>query len=184
LEGTSVNASIIRLRSGTGDDTVMNDVREDLSSRNEHLHVELQSARELVRILTEQKTVHAQLMASIGGLSLLVGGIGIMNVMLMGVVERRREIGIRMAVGARPRDVWRMFLIEAITLAILGGILGVVAGVFASFIVAQISHWTFSLAYYSLPLGTVVAASIGVIFGVFPAVQASRLNPIDALRDE
>ena len=107
-----------------------------------------------------------------------------MNVMLMGVMERRREIGLRAAIGATPADLRLMFLAEAVTLALAGGLVGLVLGVAAAAIAAKASGWTFSLALYVLPLGPTVAALVGVAFGLYPAIKASRLSPIEALRAE
>ncbi len=140
------------------------------------------SARDLIRGLNAQKAIHSQLLTAVGAISLLVGGIGVMNVMLMGVMERRREIGLRAAIGATPRDIQLMFLIEAATLAFVGGVVGLAAGLIAAFVTARASGWTFSLALWVLPLGPGLAALVGVAFGLYPAIKASRLNPIEALR--
>ena len=142
------------------------------------------NARDVIRGLNAQKAIHTRLLTAVGAISLLVGGIGVMNVMLMGVMERRREIGLRAALGATPRDLQVMFLVEAATLAMVGGIAGLACGLIAAFITARVSHWTFSLAPWVLPLGPGVAALVGVAFGLYPAVKASRLNPIEALRAE
>jgi putative ABC transport system permease protein len=140
------------------------------------------SARDLIRGMYAQKALHSQLLTAVGAISLLVGGIGVMNVMLMGVMERRREIGLRAAMGATPGDVQLMFLVEAATLAFVGGVVGLACGLLAAFVAAKASGWSFSLALWVLPLGPGVAALVGVAFGVYPAVKASRLNPIEALR--
>jgi putative ABC transport system permease protein len=142
------------------------------------------SARDLIREMNAQKAIHSQLLTAVGAISLLVGGIGVMNVMLMGVMERRREIGLRAAIGATPADVRLMFLAEAVTLAGAGGLAGLLLGLAAAAITAGASGWTFSLALYVLPLGPAVAALVGVAFGLYPAIMASRLSPIDALRAE
>ncbi len=117
-------------------------------------------------------------------ISLLGGGVGVMNVMLMSVAERRREIGVRMALGARQRDIRNLFLIEAVTLTAAGALSGAVLGVAAAYLYARFSGWTFSLAYAALPLGMGSTLLVGLFFGLYPAVSAARLQPVEALRDE
>jgi len=124
------------------------------------------------------------LLASIAGVSLLVGGIGIMNIMLVSVTERTREIGIRMAVGARGRDVLLQFLVEAIVLSLAGGMAGILLGVAISYLVTQLQGWPVKVSLFSLSLGFGFSAAVGVFFGWFPARKAARLNPIEALRFE
>ncbi len=141
-------------------------------------------AREIIKGMNAQKAIHNQLLAAVGAISLLVGGIGVMNVMLMGVMERRREIGLRAAVGATPGDIGLMFLVEAAVLAFVGGLAGLIVGVLAALVSASISGWTFSIALWVLPLGPGVATLVGVTFGLYPAIKASRLSPIEALRAE
>jgi putative ABC transport system permease protein len=142
------------------------------------------SARDLIDGMNAQKAIHTRLLTAIGAISLLVGGIGVMNVMLMGVMERRREIGLRAAIGATPRDLQMMFLIEAAVLAFVGGVAGLLFGLAAAFVVAQVSGWVFSLPLYVLLLGPGMAALVGITFGFYPALKASRLDPIEALRAE
>ncbi|HXU98910.1 MAG TPA: ABC transporter permease [Caulobacteraceae bacterium] len=142
------------------------------------------TARELIAGMNAEKAIHSSLLTAIGAISLLVGGIGVMNVMLMGVMERRREIGLRAAIGATPGDLQVMFLIEAAALALTGGLIGLVAGLVAALVVALASGWTFSLPLWVLPLGPGMALLVGVAFGLYPAIKASRLDPIEALRAE
>lgn len=123
-------------------------------------------------------------LASIASVSLLVGGIGIMNIMLVSVTERTREIGIRMAVGARTKDVLFQFLIEALVLCSAGGILGIFLGIAASKIVSIFAGWPSVVSVQSIILSFCFALAIGVIFGLYPARKASMLNPIEALRYE
>ncbi len=129
------------------------------------------------------KTMTA-LLASVAAVSLLVGGIGIMNIMLLSVTERTREIGIRRAVGARAGDVLRQFLMEAITLSVAGGLAGIVIGVVASDSISQWAKWSVSISATSVILSFGIAASVGIFFGYYPARQAARVAPIDSLRYE
>jgi len=135
-----------------------------------------------VRIATSQ--TQAILLAAIAVVSLVVGGIGIMNIMLVSVTERTREIGLRLAVGARGRDILRQFLVEALTLASLGGVIGVAAGVGMSYLVSFFGHWPVVVSSVSVILGFVSAAAVGAVFGFYPAQRAAALDPIVALRYE
>ncbi|HLW68079.1 MAG TPA: ABC transporter permease [Gemmataceae bacterium] len=116
--------------------------------------------------------------------SLLVGGVGIMNIMLVSVTERTREIGLRMAVGARPRDILRQFLLEAMVLSVAGGLIGVVFGRGASLLIRYFLHWPVEISVPAILVSLTVCAGVGIAFGYYPAWKASRLNPIEALRYE
>jgi putative ABC transport system permease protein len=124
------------------------------------------------------------LLVSVAAISLVVGGIGIMNIMLVSVTERTREIGIRIAIGARPRDVMVQFLIEAFTLSVLGGIVGVLLGPIGALLMANTNNFPFVLDPLSILLAFGVAALVGIVFGFYPAQRAARLDPIVALRTE
>jgi macrolide transport system ATP-binding/permease protein len=145
----------------------------------------------VVRDLTEIAEVAEQssaameiLLAAIASISLVVGGIGIMNILLVSVTERTREIGIRMATGARRLHILLQFLIEAMLLALMGGSAGIVAGIIASRLISYFAHWPILLRVEIMVLAFVFSAAVGVFFGFYPARQAARLNPIDALRYE
>ena len=144
-----------------------------------------------MRVLAEQfaaqeesARVMTTLLAAIASVSLLVGGIGIMNIMLVSVTERTREIGLRMAVGARGRDTLAQFLVEAITLSIIGGIAGIGVGLLTSVTIASLAEWTVEIAPDAIALAFGFSAAVGIFFGFYPARKASRLNPIEALRWE
>jgi putative ABC transport system permease protein len=116
--------------------------------------------------------------------SLVVGGIGIMNIMLVSVTERTREIGLRMAVGARGRDILTQFLVEAVVLSLVGGFVGIVLGVAGSYAVGSLAGWRTELSSAAILLAATFAAAVGIFFGFYPARKASRLSPIEALRYE
>jgi len=124
------------------------------------------------------------LLAAIAAVSLLVGGIGIMNIMLVSVTERTREIGVRMAVGAKPRHILAQFLVEALVLSLAGGLIGVGAGVLAAERLAEAFRWPLLLRPDAMIAAVAFSAAVGVVFGLYPAVKASRLDPIEALRYE
>lgn len=146
--------------------------------------VNVQIPQQLLEGLKRQASTFAYLLAGLGGISLLVGGVGVMNVMLMNVAERRREIGVRMALGASQRDIRTLFLLEATTLSVAGALLGAALGVAAAYVFTLFSGWQFSLSLASLPLGIGSSLLIGLFFGLYPAISASRLSPVRALRDE
>ena len=143
--------------------------------------------RNLSEVLETQQAaqrVMALLLAAVASVSLVVGGIGIMNIMLVSVTERTREIGLRMAVGARRRDILAQFLIEAVTLAAIGGLIGVGLGIAAASGIAYFTDWPVRFAPAAIVLAVGFAAAVGVFFGYYPARKASRLQPMEALRFE
>ncbi len=143
--------------------------------------------KNLTEILQAQEAssrIMTLLLAAVAGISLLIGGIGIMNIMLVSVTERTREIGLRMAVGARGRDILSQFLIEAVTLSVIGGAIGVGLGALATWGVGEFAGWQVSLSLGSILLAVGFSGVVGVFFGFYPARQASRLLPIQALRYE
>jgi ABC-type antimicrobial peptide transport system permease subunit len=117
-------------------------------------------------------------------ISLVVGGVGIMNIMLVSVTERTHEIGLRMAVGARARDILRQFLVEAVVLCLTGGAMGILLGHGGSYLVKLLLHWPIATSLAAIIAAVLVSASVGIVFGYYPAWKASRLNPIEALRYE
>ncbi len=139
---------------------------------------------EIANTATAAATTLSWLLAAVAGVSLLVGGIGIMNIMLVSVTERTREIGLRLAVGARQRDILAQFLIEATTLATIGGAVGIALGVAAALTIASIAGWPSVISIETILIAVGVSGMIGVFFGFYPARQAARLDPIEALRRE
>jgi putative ABC transport system permease protein len=142
------------------------------------------SASTLASTAASVTTTLTILLASVAAISLLVGGIGVMNIMLVSVTERTQEIGLRKALGATPRDLLRQFLIEAATLSFVGGLLGVGAGLLAGFLVPRLANIAVTITPTPVIIAVVVAAGVGLIFGVYPAARAARLAPIAALRAE
>jgi putative ABC transport system permease protein len=123
-------------------------------------------------------------MVAIASISLLVGGIGIMNIMLASVLERTREIGVRRAIGARQRDVVRQFLIETTIISLSGGLIGILLGVGLSQLIGVLAGWSTIVTTSSIVLAFGVSVAIGIVFGLYPAVRASRLDPVTALHYE
>src|SRR5438552_4038248 len=139
---------------------------------------------EMSNALASTSDLMAALLRCVALISLVVGGIGIMNIMLVSVTERTREIGLRMAVGARARDILRQFLVEAVVLCLLGGALGILFGRGGSWLVEEVLHWPTEPSMTAIIAAVAVSATVGVVFGYYPAWKASRLDPIEALRYE
>jgi putative ABC transport system permease protein len=140
--------------------------------------------RELLEQNQRTQRIFNIVMSCIASISLLVGGIGIMNIMLANILERTREIGVRRSLGARRRDIWQQFLIEALSISFSGGLVGVVFGFVVSRVVALYAEWNTFVTWNSIAMSFGVSAAVGLIFGIYPAVRASRLDPVEALRHE
>ncbi|HXR97741.1 MAG TPA: ABC transporter permease [Terriglobales bacterium] len=166
VEVTSLLRSRHRIRAGQPDD------------------FQVQNLTAVAEVADAASGIMTMLLAAIASVSLMVGGIGIMNIMLVSVTERTREIGIRMAVGATEADVKRQFLIEATVLAVLGGIMGIVLGLIASWLISSLAQWRVDVSMLSIAGAALFSALIGVFFGFYPAQKAAQLDPIEALRFE
>jgi putative ABC transport system permease protein len=145
------------------------------------------SIRNMEEIFQAQETssrVMSILLASIASVSLIVGGIGIMNIMLVSVTERTREIGLRQAIGAKTKDILTQFLVEAVALSILGGVVGIILGIIASKLISLFAHWSTVVSPAAIAMAFMFSALVGVFFGFYPARKAALLDPIDALRYE
>jgi putative ABC transport system permease protein len=154
---------------------VQEDLEDDFSIRN---------LTEIANTASASANTLSLLLAAVAAVSLLVGGIGIMNIMLVSVTERTREIGLRLAVGARPRDILSQFLIEATTLATIGGAIGIGLGVAAAYAVAHFAGWPSLVSANTVAVAVLFSGLVGIFFGFYPARRAARLDPIEALRRE
>ena len=187
VKSRSVGGIYVKVREGES----LSDVQEEVTSllRQRHRLQAFQDDDFSVRSLADMTAAKEQsvstlslLLAAIAGVSLVVGGIGIMNIMLVNVTERTREIGIRLAIGARGFDIMRQFLVEAVILTVIGGTFGVLGGLGVSYVISQVAEWPLLVEPSSVALALLVSGLIGVFFGWYPALRASRLDPIDALR--
>jgi len=181
---SKINQAVILLKPDSPIDEVIEDIKQIVRSFNSKLTVFPRSAKQIIASMESQGRIFTLLLAVIGGISLLVGGIGVMNVMLVSVSERKKEIGIRKAVGAKNNEIQALFLVESVMLSVLGGILGVLLGLIFTGIVAYFSDWNFSI--YLLPpiAGFLVSAATGIFFGFYPARRAAKLEPMVSLRSE
>lgn len=167
----------------------MNEIKELLRERHgiasgKNDDFEIRDMTELTKTLSSTTNLMTNLLLCVALISLVVGGVGIMNIMFVSVTERTREIGVRMAVGAQSSDILQQFLVEAVMLCILGGAMGILLGLGSSYVVHQILNWPIEASPESILAAVVVATSVGIIFGFYPAWKAARLNPIEALRYE
>jgi len=144
----------------------------------------VRNVSELLEARVESARVMSSLLASLASISLLVGGIGIMNIMLVSVSERTREIGLRMALGAKQRDIMMQFVIEALMLSVIGGLVGVALGIGGSAVISQFADWPVLIGPDAVLIAVLFSAAVGVFFGYYPARKAARLDPVEALRQE
>jgi len=178
----NVSSSDLLFKTEADIDTVMRKLHK--ISANGNPDFVIRNYAQFLNARQESSRVMSILLATVAGISHIVGGIGIMNIMLVTVTERTKEIGVCMSVGAKKRDVLLQFLIESLMISLIGGCLGIALGLGVIFGVSEYFNWKMSLDYMSLVLSFVFSSSIGVIFGFYPARKAASLNPIDALRYE
>jgi len=158
--------------------------REHKLKTSDENDFEVRSQAEMIQTFSSVSDMLTMLLGAIAGISLLVGGIGIMNIMYVSVTERTREIGLRMSIGGRGKDILVQFLIEAVMLSVLGGALGILLGLGISYIAASLLSFPLVIMTQAIVLSFLVCSVIGIFFGWYPARKASNLNPIDALRYE
>lgn len=186
---TWVNAANVSAISAKATSAAQKEITELLRQRhklapNQEDDFNVRNLTDIADAADQSSAIMTKLLASIAGVSLLVGGIGIMNIMLVSVTERTREIGIRMAIGARSGVIRRQFLIESITLSLVGGVIGVLFGVGTSITISSTLHWPTAISPASVIVAVVFSVFVGVAFGYYPARKAAALDPIDALRYE
>ena len=192
LQGSAflnVDQLLVGAESTAGMDNATREITALLHQRHriregEENDFQIQSMTEMASTMAQTSQVMTLLLSVIASISLLVGGIGIMNIMLVSVVERTREIGLRMAVGARGRDILTQFLGEALVMSVAAGILGMAVGIAAAVAISETLHWPVLISPHSILVAFGFAAGVGVFFGFYPALRASRLDPIVALRYE
>ena len=178
--GTEIQAVVARMAPDADPDAAIAEVRRYFSDLG--VRVRVSGAEQLVDALQHQMRLFTLLLAAVGGIALVVGGASAMNVMLTSVTERRREIGIRRALGARRGEIRNQFLTEAVALALIGGVIGIAIGVAVPLGICLYAGWAFALSPIAMVLGLGVASAVGVFFGAYPASRAAALDPIAALR--
>ncbi|MDU9050267.1 MAG: FtsX-like permease family protein [Candidatus Electrothrix sp. Rat3] len=172
-----------RMKPGIDFRVAEKEIQRYFKQRN-NIEITVKANVQAIKAAKEQAAMKTVLLGVISSISLLVGGVGIMNVMLTSVMDRRREIGILRAIGARQRDIRRQFLTEAVILSLIGGVLGAGLGILSCYIVCSINEWTFFIPKMGLWLGLGVSSLVGIFFGFYPAHKAAKLDPITALRSE
>lgn len=178
----TIGNSIMELKENTDIDFIKTKINKYFAKYFPGYFVTISSAKELIKSMNAQQENMTLLLTFIGGIALFVAGIGIMNIMLASVSARRNEIGLRLAIGAQPKDIQVMFLMEAIILAIIGGGIGVLIGIVSTYFIALYSGWTFAVFLLPPVIGFSFSVLISMFFGYYPAYIASKLNPIEALK--
>jgi len=181
---TSITSVVFRLGENPNLPIAQQKISQEFNRLVQHKKLYFRNPQQIINIVGKQRQTFNALLIFIGSISLIVGGIGVMNIMLVSVVERRREIGVRMAIGAKAGDILLMFLIESVMLTIFGGIIGIVLGISVSVVIAHVMQW--GVMFYWLPpvLGFAVSVLVGVFSGLYPAYSASLLDPIKTLQSE
>ena len=179
---SGIEVIVARSRPGVPYEAAVGDVRSWFRKRAPDVGLDIITAKQLIAQMEAQMGIFTLLLGAVGSISLIVGGIGIMNIMLVSVAERRAEIAIRRALGARQRDIRSQFLIESVILTVTGGLLGILLGLAATWTICRFTGWEFLISGLSVASGLGTAAAVGLFFGFQPAHQASRLDPIAGLQ--
>ena len=189
LRGDLLGQITVKTVSADAVKAVESEVKELLRRRHKLMSNELDdffvsNVAEVMEARVESSRVMSNLLASVAGISLLVGGIGIMNIMLVSVTERTREIGLRMAVGAKRGDIMMQFVIESLLLSMIGGLVGIALGIGGSMAISHFAEWPVLIGFETVLIAALFSATVGIFFGYYPARKAARLDPIEALRQE
>jgi len=189
VQGSNVQTIYVKAASAEEMDRLQEDVTNLLRERHRIRQgaeddFSVQNMASIMEAMQASVKTFTSLLAAVAAVSLVVGGVGIMNIMLVAVTERTREIGLRMAVGAKRNDVLYQFALEAITLSVVGGIIGLVLGVSGAMLMAKLGDWPVAIASWSIPVSLGFSLLVGLVFGAYPSWRAARLDPIEALRRE
>ncbi|MFN4281028.1 MAG: ABC transporter permease [Alphaproteobacteria bacterium] len=189
LRGNLVHAIAVKVSDASLMDEAERGTRDLLRQRHRLRDTQaddftIRNLSQIMETRAESSRVMTLLLAAVAGVSLIVGGIGIMNIMLVTVTERTREIGLRMAIGARGRDIMTQFVMEAVMLSLIGGVIGITLGLGGSILIAELAGWPMLIQPQAIAVAVAFSAFIGVFFGFYPARRAARLDPIEALRYE
>lgn len=179
-----INSLLFRVKEGSNLEQVQHVIQQSIHQINNAYRLYFENPKQITDIISKQKKSFTRLLGFVGAISLLVGAIGVMNIMLISVIERRQEIGIRLAVGARQKDILYMFISESIVLTCLGGITGIILGLAITYFIGRISGWGYQFFATPVTLGFIVSVGSGLISGIYPAYRASRLNPVSTLHSE
>ena len=183
-KNSTANSAVLLLKKDIAIDPFIQQLRQSLLLKAPEMNVYMRSAKQIIASMESQGHIFTLLLGVIGGIALLVGGIGVMNVMLVAVTERKKEIGVRKAVGARNSEIQTLFLIESIIIALLGGIFGVILGLLFSWLIAYFSQWPFFISFSPPIWGFTISVATGIFFGFYPAHRAAKLLPVASLRGD
>jgi len=186
---TSINQIVVQVADASQITSVSDEISQLLRQRHQLAasasdDFTIRNNSDIISRVSSVGDTLTMLLGGVAAVSLVVGGIGIMNIMLVSVTERTREIGIRLAIGAQPKDVLVQFLVEAVVLSVLGGVIGILVGASVALLMPYVAGWTTVLPWNAIVLSFGVSAAIGMFFGIYPARKASQLDPIVALRYE